>query len=80
MSLRFCFNLNCSGLQIKLICTLLCYSVSLMNYNEVTVRIFPRKKKQFDGKERISGQYCLGYISEENPFVSQLAFLHTKMA
>lgn len=67
MSLRFWSNLNCSCLQIKLICTLLCYPVSLMNYNEVTFRIFTRKK-QFDGKERISGEHLLGHISEESPW------------
>lgn len=46
-----------------------------MNYNEVTFRIFPRKKEQFGGKERISEECCLAYISEESPSLSCIYYI-----
>lgn len=52
LGLRFYFNLNLSCLQIKLICNVRCYSVSLINYNGVTFRIISKKRAvQWEGKD-----------------------------
>lgn len=51
MRLRSCFNLNCSCLQVKLICSVHFYSDSSMKYNEITFRIFPRKEEHCNGKD-----------------------------